>query len=406
MQKAPKGERLIIALLGRRNSGKSSLINAIVGQEIAIVSEVPGTTTDPVDKHYELLPLGPVTFYDTPGLDDEGYLGELRVKATKKVLSKCDVALVVVDQRGISGFEADIIHELKVKGIPTIVVFNKMDVAKPKDADIKFCEDLSIPFVKVSASTRDGIDDLKSKIIEIAPEYLKKEQVLVQDLISPGDVVVMVVPIDLSAPKGRLILPQVQVLRSILDANGIAVVTKESELEKALNALSMKPSLVITDSQAIGLVSRIVPEDVRLTTFSILMARYKSGELSTLLEGIRAIDSLEDGDMVLISEACSHHPLEDDIGRVKIPNWILKYTGKKVHFDVRQGVDFPEDLEKYKLVIHCGACMLNSAEMKHRIIECKRRGVPITNYGMTISKVHGVLDRVLKPFNIENKEDL
>lgn len=403
MRRAPKGERVIIALLGRRNSGKSSLINAIVGQEIAIVSEVPGTTTDPVDKHYELLPLGPVTFYDTPGLDDVGYLGELRIKATKKILAKCDIALLVVDERGIGECEVNILQELREKHIPTIFVFNKIDIAVPDEKDVEFCRNLTFPYVMVSTVSKEGVLELKEKIIETVPSFLKEEQVLVQDLINPGELVVLVVPIDLSAPKGRLILPQVQVLRSILDANVIAVVTKESELEKTLNSLSIKPSLVITDSQAIGIVARIVPEDVRLTTFSIIMARYKSGNLDTLLEGLETINDLKDGDRVLISEACSHHPLEDDIGKVKIPGWILKHTGKRIHFDVYQGGDFPEDLEKYKLVVHCGACMLNPAEMKHRIIECRRRGVPITNYGMTISKIHGVIDRVLRPFKIEKK---
>ncbi|MEO0247565.1 MAG: [FeFe] hydrogenase H-cluster maturation GTPase HydF [candidate division WOR-3 bacterium] len=405
MRKAPKSDRVIIGIIGRRNAGKSSLINALVGQEIAIVSDVPGTTTDPVDKHYELLPFGPVTFYDTPGLDDEGYLGELRVRATKKVLTKCDIALVVVDERGLSNFELDIIKYLRGKNLPFIVVFNKRDLRPPSQDDISFCINEGIPYVAVSSRSREGVDELKRKVIEIIPDYLKKEALLVQDLINPGDIVVMVVPIDLSAPKGRLILPQVQVLRSILDANGIAVVMKESELEKALHFLKSEPSLVITDSQVIGYVSKVVPEDIRLTTFSIIMARHKSGDLGVLLEGLKTIDYLEDGDRVLIAEACSHHPLEDDIGRVKIPRWITSYTGKRIYFDVIQGGDFPEDLEKYRLVIHCGACMLNPAEMRNRIGECKRRGVPITNYGMCISKVHGSIERVLKPF-LKNKEVL
>lgn len=404
MKSAPKGERIIITLLGRRNVGKSSLINAIVGQEIAIVSDTPGTTTDPVDKHYELLPLGPVTFYDTPGLDDEGYLGELRIRATQRVLSKCDISLLVVDEMGITSYEEDIIEELKDKAIPIIVVFNKIDIRGPKVEDISFCKENGLSYVEVSSKTGIGINDLKEEIIRIAPPYLKEEPLLVQDLVKQGDLVILVVPIDLSAPKGRLILPQVQVLRSVLDCNATGFVVKETELSQALKSIAVKPNLVITDSQVVKKVAEIVPEGIPLTTFSILMARHKGGDLGAFLEGICEIENLEDGDRVLISEACSHHVLEDDIGRVKIPKWVLSYTGKKIEFDVRSGSDFPEDLEKYKLVIHCGACMLTPTEMRRRVLECKRRGVPITNYGVAISKVNGVLERVLKPFNISVEE--
>lgn len=404
MKSAPKGERIIITLLGRRNVGKSSLINAIVGQEIAIVSDTPGTTTDPVDKHYELLPLGPVTFYDTPGLDDEGYLGELRIRATQRVLSKCDISLLVVDEMGITSYEEDIIEELKDKAIPIIVVFNKIDIRGPKVEDISFCKENGLSYVEVSSKTGIGINDLKEEIIRIAPPYLKEEPLLVQDLVKQGDLVILVVPIDLSAPKGRLILPQVQVLRSVLDCNAMGFVVKETELSQALKSIAVKPNLVITDSQVVKKVAEIVPEGIPLTTFSILMARHKGGDLGAFLEGICEIENLEDGDRVLISEACSHHVLEDDIGRVKIPKWVLSYTGKKIEFDVRSGSDFPEDLEKYKLVIHCGACMLTPTEMRRRVLECKRRGVPITNYGVAISKVNGVLERVLKPFNISVEE--
>ncbi|MGB4340134.1 MAG: [FeFe] hydrogenase H-cluster maturation GTPase HydF [Candidatus Hydrothermia bacterium] len=404
MKSAPKGERIIITLLGRRNVGKSSLINAIVGQEIAIVSDTPGTTTDPVDKHYELLPLGPVTFYDTPGLDDEGYLGELRIRATQRVLSKCDISLLVVDEMGITSYEEDIIEELKDKAIPIIVVFNKIDIRGPKEEDISFCKENGLSYVEVSSKTGIGINDLKEEIIRIAPPYLKEEPLLVQDLVKQGDLVILVVPIDLSAPKGRLILPQVQVLRSVLDCNATGFVVKETELSQALKSIAVKPNLVITDSQVVRKVAEIVPEGIPLTTFSILMARHKGGDLGAFLEGICEIENLEDGDRVLISEACSHHVLEDDIGRVKIPKWVLSYTGKKIEFDVRSGSDFPEDLEKYKLVIHCGACMLTPTEMRRRVLECKRRGVPITNYGVAISKVNGVLERVLKPFNISVEE--
>ena len=398
MQKAPKGERIIIVLLGRRNVGKSSLINALVGQEIALVSDIPGTTTDPVDKHYELLPLGPVTFYDTAGLDDVGELGEMRIKATKRVLMKADLALLVTDEKGLGEEEFKIIDELEEKKIPFIVVFNKIDLGAPREEDINFCTSKGIPFALVSANRGDGIDRLKDLIIKVAPDYLKREQVLVGDLIKGGDIVLLVVPIDLAAPKGRLILPQVQVLRDILDNDAIGIIVKERELEEALQSLNKKPALVITDSQVILKVAGDVPKDIPLTTFSILFARYKSGALRTLVEGLKQIDKLKDGDKVLISEACSHHVQADDIGRVKIPRWISQYTGKDIKFDVVSGGDFPENLEDYKLVIHCGACMLTPTEMRRRMIESLRRGVPITNYGVTICKVQGVLERVLKPF--------
>ena len=398
MQKAPKGERLIIVLLGRRNVGKSSLINALVGQEIALVSNIPGTTTDPVDKHYELLPLGPVTFYDTAGLDDVGELGEMRIKATRKVLMKADLALLVTDERGLGEEEFKIIKELEEKKIPFILVFNKRDLSAPRQEDINFCTSKSIHFVSVSAKNGDGVLKLKELIIKLAPDYLKREQVLVGDLIKGGDIVILVVPIDLAAPKGRLILPQVQVLRDILDNDAIGIIVKERELEEALRSLNKKPALVITDSQVILKVAGDVPKDISLTTFSILFARYKSGDLKILVDGLKQIDKLKDGDKVLISEACSHHVQADDIGRVKIPRWITQYTGKDIKFDVVSGSDFPDNLEDYKLVIHCGACMLNPSEMRSKIRECLRRGVPITNYGVTICKVQGVLERVLKPF--------
>jgi len=402
---APRGERLIITLLGRRNVGKSSLINALTGQNIAIVSDYPGTTTDPVDKRYELLPLGPVTFYDTAGIDDVGELGQMRVRATKKVLFKTDIALVVTDEEGLTHWERDLMEELKTMGIPFILVFNKVDKKAVREEDEAFARENQIDYVKVSAKENLGIDELKEKIIAKAPSYLKQEPVLVGDLIKGGDIVILVVPIDLAAPKGRLILPQVQVLRDILDNDAIGIVVKERELEEILSNLKKKPALVITDSQVVLKVSGDVPKDVRFTTFSILFARYK-GDLPILLEGARAIDNLQDGDRVLISEACSHHIQADDIGRVKIPRWLTQYTGKDLIFDVYSGQDFPEDLEKYKLVIHCGACMLTGTEMKRRIRECLRRKVPITNYGVCISKVQGVLEKVVAPF-FENKgEDL
>ncbi len=399
MAKAPRGERLIISLIGKRNAGKSSLINAIVGQEIAIVSDIAGTTTDPVAKHYELLPLGPVTFYDTAGIDDKGELGEKRIKATKKVLLKSDLALIVIDEQGMDERTEKIIYEIKELKIPYILVFNKIDIKEPKEKDIHLADKIGANHICVSAKTGENIDDLKNLIIKMAPSYLKEERVLVGDLIRGGDIVVLVVPIDLAAPKGRLILPQVQTIREILDNDATAVVVKERELEDTLRNLKKKPALVITDSQAILKVSADVPNDIKLTTFSILFSRYK-GELSEFVRGAKKIDELKDGDNILISEACSHHVQSDDIGRVKIPRWLLQYTGKELNIDVVSGSDFPDDLEKYSLIIHCGACMLNRMEMMRRVNESLRRNVPITNYGIAISKLQGVLERVLEPFFI------
>ncbi len=399
MAKAPRGERLIISLIGKRNAGKSSLINAIVGQEIAIVSDIAGTTTDPVAKHYELLPLGPVTFYDTAGIDDKGELGEKRIKATKKVLLKSDLALIVIDEQGIDERTEKIIYEIKELKIPYILVFNKSDIKEPDEKDIHLADKIGANHICVSAKTGKNIDDLKNLMIKLAPSYLKEERVLVGDLIRGGDIVVLVVPIDLAAPKGRLILPQVQTIREILDNDATAVVVKERELEDTLRNLKKKPALVITDSQAILKVSADVPNDIKLTTFSILFSRYK-GELSEFVRGAKKIDELKDGDNILISEACSHHVQSDDIGRVKIPRWLLQYTGKELNIDVVSGSDFPDDLEKYSLIIHCGACMLNRMEMMRRLNESLRRNVPITNYGIAISKLQGVLERVLEPFFI------
>jgi len=397
MAKAPRGERLIISIVGKRNAGKSSLINAITSQNIAIVSEVAGTTTDPVAKHYELLPLGPVTFYDTAGIDDTGELGEKRIKATKRVLWKSDIAIVVIDEKGIDDKTKEIISIIKDLKIPFIIVFNKIDLEEPQERDIKFCRLNKYDFIKVSAKDKINVRELKEKIIEISPIYLKEERVLVGDLIKGGDIVVLVVPIDLAAPKGRLILPQVQTIREILDNDAIAMVVKERELEYTLESLNKKPSLVITDSQAILKVSADVSDDIRLTTFSILFSRYK-GDLSTFVKGVEKIDELKDNDKVLIAEACSHHVQSDDIGRVKIPRWLLQYTGKDLDIEVVSGSNYPENLEEYSLVIHCGGCMLNRMEMMRRMNESIRREVPITNYGLTISKVQGVLKRVLLPF--------
>ncbi|MFW5498100.1 MULTISPECIES: [FeFe] hydrogenase H-cluster maturation GTPase HydF [unclassified Maridesulfovibrio] len=397
--KAPRGVRLVVTLVGKRNAGKSSLINAISGQDVAIVSDQPGTTTDPVAKHYELLPLGPVTFYDTAGLDDSGEVGELRIKATNKVMMRTDLALVVVGEDGLTDYEMKLIDKVAELEIPYLVAFNKNDLCEPLESDMDYCRQRGIPFYKTSVLEACSIDKLKEAIITLAPEEMKRDPVLAGDLFGEGDWVVCVVPIDLAAPKGRLILPQVQVLREILDCDAVGVTVKEREIEETLSSMKRKPALVITDSQVVMSVAGDVPDEIPLTTFSTLFARYK-GDLPSLVEGAKAIDSLQDGDTVLMGEACSHHPVADDIGKVKIPRWIRQYTGKDINFVMYSGHDFPEDLERFKLVIHCGACMLNRSEMLRRIKECQRSGVPVTNYGVAISKVQGVLDRVIRPFEL------
>ena len=399
MAKVARGERLILTLTGKRNAGKSSLINALINQEVAIVSEIAGTTTDPVPKSYELLPLGPVTFYDTAGIDDKGDLGEKRIAKTKKILFRTDIAIIVIGEAGITKYDQTFIEDIKKYQIPFILVFNKQDLQKVSKKDLLYCEENSFKYSLVSAKEKQGIAELKTQLISLAPEILKHEKVLMGDLVNPGDVVLLVAPIDLAAPKGRLILPQVQVLREILDNDGIGMIVKEREIAETFERLKKKPDLVITDSQVVLKVSGDVPDDVPLTTFSILFARYK-GDLETLTKGADAIDILEDDDKVLIAESCSHNVNCDDIGRVKIPRWLTQYTGKNLDYHFATGHDFPEDLEKYKVIVHCGACMLNQQAMGRRILEAERRGVPITNYGVTISKLQGVMERCLEPFNI------
>jgi [FeFe] hydrogenase H-cluster maturation GTPase HydF len=396
MAKAPRGERLILTLTGKRNAGKSSLINALIDQDVAIVSSTAGTTTDPVAKSYELLPLGPVTFYDTAGIDDAGELGEKRIAKTRKILFRSDLVLVVIGEKGITQYDKDFIEDIKQYRIPFVVVFNKQDLRKVSAAELQYCRENKLKYVEVSALQRQGIAELKEQIIALAPEVLKHEKVLIGDLVQPGDLVLLIAPIDLAAPKGRLILPQVQVLREILDNDGLGMIVKEREIAEALQRLQRQPDLVITDSQVVLKVSGDVPEEIPLTTFSILFARYK-GDLDKLVAGARALDKLQDGDKVLIAESCSHNVNCDDIGRVKIPRWLTQYTGKKLDFEFAVGHDFPEDLEKYQVILHCGACMLNQQAMGRRILEAERRGVPITNYGVTISKLQGVMERCLEP---------
>jgi len=396
MLSAPKSVRLHIGLFGRRNVGKSSILNALTGQDIAIVSAIPGTTTDVVKKAMELKPIGPVIFLDTAGLDDTGELGEKRVARTLKAMESTDIAVVITESE-VGEFEREILRELKKNSIPTILVFNKIDVKPPSKEVLKEASKLADTIVKTSMITREGINDLRNAIVKHTPDEIINPPGIITDLIGTGDVVVLVVPIDLEAPKGRLILPQVQVLREVLDCDARAVVVKESELADTLEILKVKPKLVVTDSQAILKVVADVPPDIPLTGFSVLYARWK-GDLETFIKGTLAIRDLHPGDRVLIAEACTHHPIGDDIGRVKLPRWLNQYVGGELEFTNYQGHDFPADLSTYKLVIMCGSCMINRREVLTRIIKAKESGVPIANYGLAIAFSLGVLERVLSPF--------
>lgn len=389
LNETPRSDRIHIALFGKRNAGKSSVINALTNQELAIVSEVKGTTTDPVYKSMELLPLGPVVMIDTPGLDDEGELGEKRVKKAKEVLSKADIALVIMDAgQGMTSFEQDIIELMEKRKLPYLKVYNKIDLSKGEARGKGACY--------VSAVTGEGIQELKEAIGRIVPSE-KDTQKIVGDLVNPLDLVVLVVPIDSAAPKGRLILPQQQTIRDLLESGAASVVVRDFELAGVLEKLGTKPALVITDSQAFEQVAKDVPNDIRLTSFSILFARYK-GDLEEEIRGVRALKSLKDGDKILIAEGCTHHRQCDDIGTVKIPRWIRQYTGKEFQFDTSSGNGFPDDLENYQLIIHCGGCMLNRREMKSRIQRAVEAGVPIVNYGVLIACIKGILERSLQPF--------
>lgn len=387
MNETPSGERLHIAFFGKRNAGKSSLVNAITGQDLSVVSDVEGTTTDPVSKSMELLPIGPVLIIDTPGFDDEGELGALRVKKTKQILNKADVAILVIDATvGMSDCDKELLDLFEDKKIPYLKVWNKSDLIADDDLD----------GVVVSAKDQIGIWELKEKI-GVLGNRGSNEKKLVADLVSPLDFVVLVVPIDSAAPKGRLILPQQQMIRDLLEAGAISIVVRESELEETLSRLGHKPAMVITDSQAFSVVSEIVPQDVPLTSFSILMARYK-GFLETAVKGVCAIDRLKDGDKVLISEGCTHHRQCDDIGTVKIPTWLKQYTGKNLIIATSSGIGFPEDLSEYALIIHCGGCMLNEREVLYRMNHAMDEGVPFTNYGIVIAYMKGILARSIELF--------
>lgn len=399
MNQTPASERVHISFFGKRNAGKSSVINAVTGQDLAIVSSVMGTTTDPVYKSMELLPLGPVVVIDTPGIDDEGELGALRVRKSYQVLNKTDIAILVVDSTTGKGEEEfALLHKFHEKHIPYLVVYNKIDLLSVEE--IKNLA-MSVRAGEVLASAADGmnIQELKEKIATLKPEDTHQYP-LIQDLIEPLDLVILVVPIDKAAPKGRLILPQQQTIRDILERGALSLVVRDTELKSTLDhflAQGVCPKLVVTDSQAFARVSKDVPENITLTSFSILFARYK-GELETQLKGVAALSSIEDGDHILIAEGCTHHRQCGDIGTCKMPERIQSYTGKEPVFEFTSGTEFPDDVSSYKMVVHCGGCMLNEREMKYRIACCQDQGVPITNYGILIAQVTGILKRSLGPF--------
>ena len=399
MNNTPMSERVHIGFFGKRNAGKSSVMNAVTGQDLAVVSDVKGTTTDPVYKSMELLPLGPVVMMDTPGIDDEGELGSLRVKKSYQVLNKTDAAVLVIDgTEGVSSEDKALMERIRKKEIPFVVAINKIELSDPA-AEETVKTELALKedqVAAVSAATGEGIFELKERIAAIA-QTEESEKYLVRDLLDPSDIAVLVVPIDSAAPKGRLILPQQQTIRDILETGAISVVIKETELKDALKKLGTKPKMVITDSQAFSQVSADTPDDILLTSFSILFARYK-GNLEQAVAGVTALDGLEDGDTVLISEGCTHHRQCDDIGTVKIPRWIREYTGKEIKIETTSGTEFPDDLTKYKLIIHCGGCMLNEREMKYRLSCAADQGVPMTNYGIMIAYVKGSLKRSVEVF--------
>ncbi|MHB8898333.1 MAG: [FeFe] hydrogenase H-cluster maturation GTPase HydF [Thermoguttaceae bacterium] len=397
MTSTPKGLRLHIGLFGRRNVGKSSLLNGITRQQVSIVSEIAGTTTDPVEKPMELLPIGPVLFIDTAGIDDEGALGRQRVEKSRQVFDRTDLALLVAESGTWGPFEEGILRELHDRKTPLVVVFNKSDLADPQPEVAARLAVEKIPAVRTVASSGQGILDLRRELIQAVPEEFLSTPPLVADLVPPGEMAVLVVPIDLEAPKGRLIVPQVQTIRDLLDHDACCLVVKERELSDALARLRRPPALVVTDSQAFLKVAGDTPPEVKMTSFSILFARQK-GDLAEFVRGATAIDRLVAGDRVLIAETCSHHPIGDDIGRVKIPRWLTQYVGGKLDVRHMQGRDFPDDLQDYRLVIHCGACMWNRREVLSRIDRCRAAGVPICNYGVTIAYTLGIFERALAPF--------
>jgi [FeFe] hydrogenase H-cluster maturation GTPase HydF len=397
MQTTPKSMRLHIGLFGRRNVGKSSLLNAITRQQVSIVSDHAGTTTDPVEKPMELLPLGPVLFIDTAGVDDTGALGALRVEKTRTVFDRTDLGVIVTEPDGWGAFEEELLAELKWRETPVVVAFNKCDLGQPPAALVDGLKEKNVAVVRTVACEGAGVLDFRQALLDSAPADFIETPAILADLVGPGEMAVLVVPIDKEAPRGRLILPQVQSIRDLLDGDAYCMVVKERELRDALARLNRPPKLVVTDSQAFLKVSADVPRDILMTGFSVLFARYR-GDLVTQTLGACAIESLRPGDRVLIAESCSHHPIADDIGRVKIPRWLTQYVGGRIAFEHIQGHDFPEDLTQYKLVVHCGACTTNRRAMLGRILRCRQQGVPITNYGLAIAFSLGIFERALEPF--------
>ncbi len=395
--RAPKSMRLHISVFGRRNVGKSSVVNTLAGHRVSIVSETPGTTTDPVKKAMELLPLGPVLFTDTAGLDDEGELGLQRVERTRGVQEGTDLALIVTDTDLWRDWEDSLASDFRNRGVPVIVVRNKIDAGAPGEGFASAMEERRLTWVAVSALTGEGFRDLREAVIRLAPDDFVNRPGIVSDLVPPGGVAVLVVPIDKEAPKGRLILPQVQTIRDLLDNDSMALVVKERELRSALDGLGSPPSLVVTDSQAFLKVAGDTPESIPMTSFSILFARFQ-GDLASMVRGAMAIDDLRTGDRVLVAEACTHHPIGEDIGTVKIPRWLTQYVGGRLDFVFQRGSELPDDLGSFRLMIHCGACMFNRRTMLTRIQRAESAGVPITNYGLTIAYSLGIFERALGPF--------
>ncbi len=397
MVKAPRGMRLHIGIFGRRNVGKSSLLNAITRQQVSIVSDIAGTTTDPVEKPIELLPIGPVLFIDTAGLDDEGMLGELRNERTKQIFDRVDLAIIVTEGDTWAEFEELIAAEVNKRKIPLLVVVNKIDLIQLSAEVERVLTAQELDYLQVSAGNGDNIGEVRKAILRLAPEDFVNTPAILGDLVPPGELCVFVVPIDKEAPKGRLILPQVMSIRDILDNDSYCMVVKERELRAALARLKEPPKLVVTDSQAFLKVAADTPPEINMTSFSILFARFK-GDLNLQVAGTMAIESLVPGDKILVAESCSHHPIAEDIGTVKIPRWLTQYVGGELHFEHVQGHDFEQDLSEYKLVIHCGACMTNRRQVLNRLLKCQEQGVPVTNYGLTIAYSLGIFERALRPF--------
>ena len=397
MQTTPKGLRLHIGIFGRRNVGKSSFLNALTKQQVSIVSDVAGTTTDPVEKPMELLPIGPVLFIDTAGIDDTGALGKMRVEKTRKIFDRTEVAVIVAVASEWGKFEDEIFEAFKKLDIPVIAVLNKADISKAPPKLLRKLDSSKIPYVEAVATEGKGLNEFRDILIKNVPEEFISEKSIAGDLLPPGSLAMLVVPIDLEAPKGRLILPQVQTIRDILDNDSYCMIVKERELRDALDRLKRPPDIVITDSQGFLKVAGDTPNNIPLTSFSILFARFK-GDLDTFVEGALAIEKLKPGDKVLMAEACSHHPVGEDIGRIKIPRWLTQYVGGKLDFEHTQGCDFPDDIRKYKLIVHCGGCTFNRRLLLSRLLKCREAGVPITNYGVAIAYSLGIFERALSPF--------